>query len=120
MGSRVRVPSSPQKLSDLRAFFIYVMMYYTYILYSKQLDVFYVGFTGNLDARLTYHNGGFEQFTKKGVPWILVWAVEKPNKVDAMALEKKIKNLGRARKLDFMKKYSECLKISLDDIGFEN
>ena len=34
---------------------------------------------------------------------ILVWAVEKPNKVDAMALEKKIKNLGRARKLDFMK-----------------
>ena len=45
------------------------MSFHVYILYSKTLDRFYVGFTTNLTNRLAEHNAGESAYTSGGIPW---------------------------------------------------
>lgn len=47
--------------------------YFTYILYSRRLNKYYVGHTNNLERRLLYHNSGYNKSTKSGLPWELVY-----------------------------------------------
>ena len=84
-------------------------MFYTYILYSEKLSLFYVGQTNNIDRRLKEHNQGLSTYTSTGNPWLLVWFTTKPDRNQAITLEKKLKNLSRARKVRFMLKYKEGL-----------
>ncbi len=66
-------------------------MYYTYILYSKTRDKYYVGYTSNLAARLEKHNDGGSRFTKSGIPWEIVYFEEYLDKSSAIKRENKIK-----------------------------
>jgi putative endonuclease len=81
------------------------MAHYVYILYSSQHDRFYIGQTNDLIDRFSRHNAGMVLNTKPYLPWDFVWACEKPNRAEAMALERKLKNLGRERLQQFMEKY---------------
>ena len=83
------------------------MQYHIYILYSKKLKRFYVGQTINLSNRLTEHNSGESPYTSAGIPWHLVWSTTKDTFRAAEVLEDKLKNLSRARKIKFMRKYNE-------------
>jgi len=77
--------------------FCFLEMFYTYILYSKKLNSFYKGETGNITDRLNRHNSGYEKATQTGVPWILVWKGEKATKSEEKLLERKLKNLSVKR-----------------------
>ena len=44
------------------------MPYYTYVLYSKNANKYYVGSTGNLGQRLQAHNAGKSKWTSKYRP----------------------------------------------------
>ena len=90
--------------------------YFVYILYSKKLIFFYKGHTSNVSERLIRHNLGKSTFTKKGVPWKLIWITEKETKSLAYRLEMKLKNLSRRRTADFIQKYKE----GIIDIDFLN
>src|SRR5690606_12653131 len=81
------------------------MAYYVYILYASQHDRYYIGQTNDLADRINRHNAGEVLNTKPYVPWDFVWACEKPDRAEAMALERKLKNLGRERLKQFMQKY---------------
>jgi putative endonuclease len=87
-------------------------MFYTYILYSNKLNSFYKGETGNIIDRLDRHNRGYEIATQLGVPWTLVWKVEKSTKSEAKLLERKLKNLSVKRTIEFILKYKECVPSS--------
>ena len=63
-----------------------------YILYSKKLDIFYVGSTSNLEDRLIRHNTGRSKFTKPGTPWELVYTKNYDTKSAAMKAEIYIKS----------------------------
>ena len=67
-------------------------MYTLYILHSKSLDRFYVGYTNDLTRRLTEHNRIKGKYTDKGIPWVLVHTESFIMKKDAMAREKFIKS----------------------------
>ena len=82
------------------------MPFTVYILYSEKLDKYYKGHTSNIIERLKRHNGGYEKYTKSGVPWKLVWTAEKSTRGEAQVLEYKLKNLSQKRLLDFIDKYS--------------
>jgi putative endonuclease len=58
------------------------------------------GQTSDLNARLDRHNEGRNPFTKKGLPWELVYFQKCESRAEAMRLEKKIKNLGTKRFLE--------------------
>jgi putative endonuclease len=67
-------------------------MFYTYILYSKSRDIYYVGSTGNLNDRIKRHNSGRSTYTKRGIPWILVYQKQYHTKSDAYQAELYIKS----------------------------
>ena len=70
------------------------MMFFSYILYSKSLDVFYKGFSANLEQRLENHNQGYSEFTSRANDWVLVYSKEFSNKTDALKDEKRLKKLN--------------------------
>ena len=83
---------------------------HTYIIYSQTRNIFYAGVTSDPKKRLHYHNTSSSGFTQSGRPWIIVWLTEKASRMDSEHLEKKIKNLSRKRKLQFMRKYQDDIQ----------
>ena len=67
-------------------------MCFVYILFSKKLNMYYVGSTSNLEDRLIRHNSGRSKFTKPGVPWELVYKKAYDTKSDSMKAELYIKS----------------------------
>ena len=66
-------------------------MFTTYILYSRTSDIYYVGSTGNLTDRLDRHNSARSTFTKRGIPWVIVYKKEFQTKSEAYRAEMYIK-----------------------------
>jgi putative endonuclease len=81
--------------------------YTVYILYSESFDKYYIGQTANADSRVALHNAGSVLSTKPYAPWKMVCRLKKETRADAMALEKKLKNLNRQRLVLFIEKYSK-------------
>ena len=48
-------------------------MYYTYVLRSLKNGVLYKGQTQDLGSRLEVHNAGMVRYTKRYIPWELVY-----------------------------------------------
>jgi len=63
------------------------MGFHVYVLYSVKLDTFYKGHSNNVYERVERHNSGQENYTRKGIPWRLVWFTEKKTKSEAYRLE---------------------------------
>ena len=73
-------------------------MFTVYVLYSKQFDKIYVGFTINLDNRFKSHNElGKKGWTVKFRPWAVLHTEGFETKAAAMEREKQLKSAkGRA------------------------
>lgn len=67
-------------------------MFYTYILFSKKLSVYYAGSTADLKIRLYQHNSNQVTSTTAGVPWRLVWYCSFISKQKALKFEKYLKS----------------------------
>jgi putative endonuclease len=67
-------------------------MYTLYILHSKNIDRYYVGYTNNLPRRLSEHNRIKGKYTDIGIPWEVVYTEMFDAKKDAMKREKYIKS----------------------------
>ncbi|MBN2638297.1 MAG: GIY-YIG nuclease family protein [Bacteroidales bacterium] len=67
-------------------------MYIVYILFSRSLDRYYVGYTNSLERRLSEHNRKKGKYTDAGIPWELVSSEVFNSKSGAMVREKLIKS----------------------------
>ena len=71
-------------------------MYTTYVLKSLKARRFYTGFTENLERRLNEHNSGKSSYTKRFMPWEVIFSKHFPEKQEAIKYEKYLKsNAGR-------------------------
>jgi putative endonuclease len=102
----MRRNQTAKKLSFRGLFSFYYNMNYTYILYSKSFDKYFIGQTNDVDSRLKRHNSGYVNYTKSYMPWELVLSIEKETRSEAMKLERKLKNLNREKLQKFIAKYS--------------
>ena len=75
-------------------------MFTVYILYSKKLGKFYVGYTSDIEIRLEQHNNAISKFSKGGIPWQLIYSIKIEDKKEAILLERKIKKNGAKRYLE--------------------
>lgn len=66
-------------------------MYYVYILESKKSELWYTGSTNDLRKRFGQHNNKRSNWTKRGVPWKLIYYEACLNEEDARAREKYLK-----------------------------
>lgn len=71
-------------------------MFYVYIIYSKSLNVYYKGFTTDLELRLEYHNSGRSQYTSRASDWMFVYYANFETKREALIEEKRLKKLNGA------------------------
>ncbi len=68
------------------------MNYHTYILFSKKLNKYYIGSTGdNLDERLRRHNSNHQGFTGKTDDWEIAYNENYQTKSEAIKREKELK-----------------------------
>ena len=67
-------------------------MFTVYILFSSSIDKYYVGYTNDLERRLTEHNRKKGKYTDGGIPWRLGHQEEYESKIEAMNREKLIKS----------------------------
>lgn len=67
------------------------MKYYVYILESEFDHSFYIGQTSNLKQRLDKHNEGLSKYTKKKIPWKIVYHEEYATRGEAMKRERFLK-----------------------------
>jgi len=68
-------------------------MFFVYILRSLKNGKLYIGYTSDVKARLRRHNNGQETFTKRWLPWELIYHESYLNKTEALKRERYLKNL---------------------------
>lgn len=74
-------------------------MYYVYILKSKKYnDKIYIGYTNNVVRRIEEHNSGKSCFTKRSMPWKIIYLEGYANQIDAQEREVQIKHFGKVYK----------------------
>ena len=69
-------------------------MFCTYILKSKAFNKHYFGHTANLEKRFAEHNLGLSRYTKKFIPWKLIYFEEFESRSEAMMRKKFFKTLS--------------------------
>ena len=84
-------------------------MFVLYILYSEKLDRFYVGYTNDIERRISEHNRIKGKYTDTGLPWKIVYSENYPDKKSAMSRERFIK--GRKSK-QFIRDLISARKLS--------
>ncbi|KAA5538407.1 GIY-YIG nuclease family protein [Paenimyroides baculatum] len=68
-------------------------MFFVYILYSTNLDQFYIGYTSmTLEDRLRRHLSTHKGFTARTKDWKIVYFEQFENKADTILREQEIKN----------------------------
>lgn len=70
-------------------------MFFVYIIYSASLDIYYKGFTENLEKRIFEHQNGLSRYTSQQNDWVLVYSKNFDTKKEALIEEKRLKKLNR-------------------------
>jgi len=74
----------------------------TYILHSSTLNQYYIGSTGNLEERLNRHNSGRSIYTKRGIPWTVVYLEFFSTKSEAYQRELEIKSMKSRKYIEHL------------------
>ena len=72
-------------------------MYFTYILKSKEFPKTYVGITDDLSRRLLQHNSGLHLYTKRYMPWEIIYSEKLADRIQARKREKYFKSSSGRR-----------------------
>ncbi len=78
-------------------------MYYVYIIYSKEKDCYYKGFSENPIKRLEQHNNGESRYTSKYNDWELFHLEIYLSKKEALIREKSLKKYSKQQVLELSK-----------------
>ncbi|MFH2143440.1 MAG: GIY-YIG nuclease family protein [Bacteroidota bacterium] len=66
--------------------------YKVYVLYSKDFNKIYIGYSSDVDNRLSSHNDpGNKGWTRSFRPWVIVYTEEFDTRASAMKREKELK-----------------------------
>lgn len=76
-------------------------MHFVYILKSLSADKSYVGISGDVERRLAEHNSGKSYYTKRHLPWKVVYTEKFDSVREAREKEKWLKTTSGRR---FLKK----------------
>ena len=73
------------------------MLYFVYIIYSLEEDIYYKGFSTRPFERLTEHNENSGRYTANKGPWRLVYLQSFQDKKHALIRERKLKKYSKAQ-----------------------
>ena len=86
-------------------------MFIVYILFSKKLNRFYVGFTENFDKRLDFHRDKAQsrKFTYNAEDWEVYLKINCVSKSQGLSIEKHIKSMKSKTYIENLLKYPEMI-----------
>ncbi len=96
------------------------MDYTCYILFSKSLNRFYVGYTSDIEERLRLHNTGYfggKSYTSLSNDWELFLSIPCSSIEQAIYLETRIKKMKSRVYIQNLKKYPELKERLLKDFN---
>jgi putative endonuclease len=86
------------------------MKYQVYILHSAQLKRYYIGYTTNLEVRLSFHeNAEARKFTAKSKDWVVYFVIDCDTAKQGLSIEKHIKKMKNSKYIENLKKYPEMV-----------
>ena len=87
-----------------------------YIIYSKNIDKYYIGSTVNLEERLQQHNTGYytDAYTSKVKDWKLYYCIVCENLTQAIKIEQHIKRMKSRVYINHLKEYPEITRRLLE------
>jgi len=86
------------------------MNHIIYILHSKKLNRYYIGYTSNFDLRLEFHkNAPSNKFTSNANDWTLFLNFNCTNKTQALLIEKHIKSMKSKTYIENLIRYPEII-----------
>jgi len=77
-------------------------MFFLYILHSKKLNRYYVGYTADLEKRLLEHNNGISTYTSKANDWVFKYQESFPTREEAHRQELAIKMKKSVRYIEWL------------------
>lgn len=87
-------------------------LWFLYLLYSKSHDVYYVGVTNDVGARLRKHNEGKgAKFTRGRGPWRIEAVISFDTKSEAMREERQAKRCTKEQKPKYFSMLLNKLKL---------
>jgi putative endonuclease len=93
------------------------MLYYVYILYSAQLDLFYIGSSEDPEIRLSKHLANHKGFTGKAKDWKIVYTERYSDKSEALKREKQLKNWKNRLRIQQLIEKAPLQGLSEDNIS---
>src|SRR5438046_486694 len=99
--SSVRIRYSPLKISSSIGE-IFSFMYFVYVLYSRQLDRYYVGQTDNIEERLQSHLSGISKYTSSAKDWTIVHHESFQTREEAIKRENEIKRKKSRKYIEWL------------------
>ena len=80
----------------------YFMNFSVYIIYSAQLDKYYIGYTEDIAVRLIQHNSGISTFTSKATDWDLKHIELYKTRTEAIKRELEIKQKKSRKYIEWL------------------
>ena len=77
-------------------------MFFVYIIFSKKLNRYYIGYTENVETRLFQHNQGISSYTSKANDWITSYTEMYPNRIEAHKRELEIKGKKSRKYIEWL------------------
>jgi len=76
------------------------MTYNVYILYSAEMDRYYVGYASNIEDRMQKHLSNHKGYTSKAKDWVIVYKENYNTKAEAYKRERQIKSWKSRKKIE--------------------
>jgi len=76
--------------------------FFVYIIYSRQINKYYIGYTIDLDKRIIEHNSSVSTFTAKADDWVLKHCEKFSDRNSAMKREKEIKKKKSRKYIEWL------------------
>ena len=98
----------------------FLMHFFCYIIYSKSLDRYYVGYTTNIEERISLHNSGHfgrKSYTSKSTDWKLYFLIPCETIKMAIFIESRIKKMKSRQFIENLKKYPELIDRILKEFN---
>jgi putative endonuclease len=90
-----------------------------YIIYSKSINRYYVGYTSDIEERLRLHNKGHfgrKSYTFKTSDWCIYLLIPCDTVEQAVFIESKIKKMKSRKYIENLKMYPEMIEKILKEI----
>jgi len=94
------------------------MSFFCYIIYSKSINRYYVGYTSEIKERLKFHNNGTfgkKSFTSNATDWEIFLLFPCETIEQAVFMESGIKKKKSRKYIENLKKYPEMIDKILKD-----